>query len=967
MAVPPEILDLVERFHRQVDAYHSGSYNETQTRREFIDPFFKALGWDVDNTSGTPEAYKDVIHEDAIKIGGITKAPDYCFRTSGVRRFFVEAKKPSVNILHDANPAFQLRRYGWSAKLSVSILTDFEDFIVYDCRVAPIKTDTPDLSRILVFHFTEYAEKWEEIESLFSKKAVLEGSLDMYAEKLKTQKGIATVDDAFLREIEDWREKLARNIAVWNPSLSQRDLNFVVQITIDRIVFLRICEDRNIETSARILALTNGSQIYPRLVRLFHEADDRYNSGLFYFKKELGREEIPDELTPSLYIEDDLLKNIIKRLYYPDSPYEFSVIPVEILGQVYERFLGKIIRVDANRNVIIDIKPEIRKAGGVYYTPSHIVNLIVSETVGRLVANKTPQQLRGINAEKKASRGKKSLKSKRNTSFLTIIDPACGSGSFLLAAYQYLLDWYRDWYVNDGTEKHLDRVYQVQGAGWSLTTTERKSILLNHIYGVDIDPQAVEVTKLSLLLKVLEGETDESVTRQLRLFNERALPDLSANIKCGNSLIAADFYDIVQAGFINQETQYRINVFDWDVSFAHIMQSGGFDAVIGNPPWISLTGKFGNDIYTDEEVAYLTNKFKGNTYMPNIYEYFVAQGLGLVKSDGYYSFIVPDRLGYNAQFIALRERILKKGSVLSLIYKAPFPGIVADTLIFVICKVLPNPDHTVSVAEYGRQAIQRKQSDFLSDPKHVFEYFENNQLMGIIEKIAALSHIAPLSHFCESTSGFGGKSQLIQSEKSSPTQIQVYKGDSIGRYELRKEYWFDFKKSNITGRTTDKAKLGASPKILLRKTGNAIIATHDETTTFPEQSLYFLFQQKTDASLKYILGILNSKLLNAYYQARSLTNKKSIAQVKKVDLDLLPIPMVSFSNLLEKEGHDQIVEAVEQILNLQKQLQIVKTNQDRVVIQRQIDGLEKKIDRLVYKIYQLEESEIKIIETITTR
>lgn len=961
MAVPSQILDLVERFHRQVEAYRSGGYNETQTRREFIDPFFKALGWDVDNTSGTSEAYKDVIHEDAIKIGGITKAPDYCFRTAGVRRFFVEAKKPSVNILQDANPAFQLRRYGWSANLPVSILTDFEDFIVYDCRVAPVKTDTPDISRMLVFHFTEYADRWEEIESLFSKKAVLEGSLDKYAEKLKTQKGIVTVDDAFLREIEDWREKLARNIAIWNPSLSQRDLNFVVQITIDRIVFLRICEDRNIETSARILALTNGSEIYPRLVRLFREADDRYNSGLFYFKKELGREEIPDELTPSLYIEDDLLKKIIKRLYYPDSPYEFSVIPVEILGQVYERFLGKIIHVDANRNVIIDVKPEIRKAEGVYYTPSHIVNLIVKETIGGLVADKTPQQLRGVNSEKKVSKGRKFIKSKLNTSFLTIIDPACGSGSFLLAAYQYLLDWYRDWYVNDGVEKYLDRVYQVQGAGWSLTTTERKSILLNHIYGVDIDPQAVEVTKLSLLLKVLEGETDESVTRQLHLFNERALPDLSANIKCGNSLIAANFYDIVQADFINQEIQYRINVFDWDVSFPYIMQSGGFDAVIGNPPWISLTGKFGNNIYTDEEIKYLIDKFKGNTYMPNVYEYFVAQGLELVKSDGYYSFIVPDRLGYNSQFIALRERILKKSSILSLIYKAPFSGIVADTLIFVVRKVLPKPDHTVTVAEYGRQAIHRKQSDFLDDPKHVFEYFEDNQLMGVIKKIATLSYIAPLSHFCESTSGFGGKSQLIQSKKSSSAQIRTYKGDSIGRYEIRKEYWFDFKKENITGRTTDKAKLGASPKILLRKTGSTIIATYDETCTFPEQSLYFLFQQKTDASLKYILGILNSTLLNAYYQAKSLTNKKSIAQVKKVDLDLLPIPVVNFSNPLEKEQHDQMVETVEQILNLQKQLQTVKTNQDRVIIQRQIDGLEKKIDSLVYKIYQIEESEIKII------
>ena len=149
MTAPKEILELIERFDNNREAYRSGTYNETQLRREFVDPFFGILVWDVNNEKGYAEAYKDVIHEDSIKVGGVTKAPDYCFRIGGVRKFFIETKKPSVNLKDDISPAFQLRRYAWSAKLSLSILTDFEELAVYDCRVKPNKTDKASTARIM--------------------------------------------------------------------------------------------------------------------------------------------------------------------------------------------------------------------------------------------------------------------------------------------------------------------------------------------------------------------------------------------------------------------------------------------------------------------------------------------------------------------------------------------------------------------------------------------------------------------------------------------------------------------------------------------------------------------------------------------------------------------------------------------------------------------------------------------------
>ena len=219
MSVRDRIKKLIETFDNNLESYKKGNYNETQVRREFIDPLFEELGWDVANRQGYAEAYKDVIHEDAIKVGGVTKAPDYCFRVGGARKFFLEAKKPSINIQKDIHPAYQLRRYGWSAKLPLSILTDFEELAVYDCRVKPSKTDKASHSRILYLKYTDYENRWEELAGIFSRDAILKGSFDKYVKSNKGKKGTTEVDTAFLNEIENWRELLARNIALRNPNL----------------------------------------------------------------------------------------------------------------------------------------------------------------------------------------------------------------------------------------------------------------------------------------------------------------------------------------------------------------------------------------------------------------------------------------------------------------------------------------------------------------------------------------------------------------------------------------------------------------------------------------------------------------------------------------------------------------------------------------------------------------------------
>ncbi|MBS3739704.1 MAG: type I restriction enzyme HsdR N-terminal domain-containing protein, partial [Psychroflexus sp.] len=383
-------MELINRFDYNKDAYNSGEYNEAQLRQEFLNPLFKELGWDVYNEKGYAERYKEVIHEDSIRIGSATKAPDYCFRVGGARKFFVEAKKPSIDIKKDPSPAYQLRRYAWSAKLPLSILTDFEEFAVYDTRVRPHKNDKSSNSRLMYLSYKDYPNKWDQISSIFSRESILKGSFDKYVESKKKKRGTAEVDDEFLKEIERWRDLLARNIAIRNKNLSTRELNYAVQRTIDRIIFLRICEDRGIEDYGKLMALRNGENVYKRMLTIFQRADERYNSGLFHFHEEKDRADAPDELTPELEIDDKPLKQIIKNVYYPDSPYEFSVLPSDILGHVYEQFLGKVIRLTPSHRARVEYKPEVRKSGGVYYTPEYIVDYIVKNTVGELVKDKTP-------------------------------------------------------------------------------------------------------------------------------------------------------------------------------------------------------------------------------------------------------------------------------------------------------------------------------------------------------------------------------------------------------------------------------------------------------------------------------------------------------------------------------------------------------------------------------------------------
>ena len=371
-----ELQQLIEQFKRNISQYKNRQYDESNTRVDFIDKFFELLGWDVSNKQGKSEQYREVVREDTVTIKGKAKAPDYSFRIGKEQRvFFVEAKKPSINIKEDIAPAHQVRRYGYSAKLPLSILTDFEEFAVYDTRFQPKEKDKASVGRIFYCTYEEYPEQFDYIYNIFSKTAIYKGSFDRYIEESKDKKGTSTVDKDFLNFINEWRMDLAKNIALRNKGLDVFNLNLAVQKIIDRILFLRIAEDKHMEEYRNLKELCDSAVIYNTLDNYFQKANDKYNSGLF---------EKQDWLC-DLQVDNKVLSGIILNLYPNACPYEFSVMPIETLGNIYEQFLGKTIRLTAAHQAKVEDKPEVRKAGGVYYTPQYIVDYIVENTVGEKV------------------------------------------------------------------------------------------------------------------------------------------------------------------------------------------------------------------------------------------------------------------------------------------------------------------------------------------------------------------------------------------------------------------------------------------------------------------------------------------------------------------------------------------------------------------------------------------------------
>ncbi len=607
------VADLVRSFQRNEADYLRATYNETQARTDFITPLLEAFGWDVHNIAGLPYALREVIEEATVEVGEerLAKKPDYALRLARQRKLFVEAKKPSVRIDRDRMPAFQSRRYGYSASMPIVVLTNFHYLAVYDCRPAPFENDEAHVARNLLIRYDEFDARFDEMWPLLSRQSVYSGHFDQIFSVDATRRGAQQFDDFFFDQVRRWRRSLAIDINANTPGLKSAELTYAVQLFLSRIVFLRICEDREIERYETLKRLPSVNTFDALMVEL-QRADAFYDSGLF---------RLLNDARLGIRISDEVLRDVIADLYYPQSPYTFAVVETEVLGEIYEQFLGEVITVSDGAVEVVST-PEVREGGGVVPTPRYVADAIVGRALASVLNGKSPVDL----------------------SNLTGADICCGSGTLLLSFYESMLDYYLSRYLANNRSGYVGRtIYETTVGQWRLTFEEKRRILLTHVRGVDIDANAVEVTRFSLLLKMIEDETAEGLRDFVARNDIPALPSLDATIRCGNSLVSPDEWTSVH-GAMSEVLREKINPFAWAMDFPREMGHGGFDLIFANPPYIRIQNMVA---YSPEEVAFYRahNSPYSTAHQDNFDKYalFIERGLSLLRPGGRLGVIVPNK------------------------------------------------------------------------------------------------------------------------------------------------------------------------------------------------------------------------------------------------------------------------------------------------------------------------------------
>jgi len=631
---------IISAFEKEYSIYKSDKYKEAQLRIDFLNPLLKSFGWDVDNENGKSQFLRDVIQEESIDVQDDNvirkKNPDYTLRINGIRKFFIEAKNVTINLKEDKKAAFQTRRYGWNANLGISIVTNFETLVVYDCRYKPDSNESSSVARYKVFNYKDYVKCFDELYELLSHESISNGFIDDYFSNVA--KEVSTFDDDFLKQIESWRGALAREIIANNKNINNEEINLLIQRLLNRIIFLRICEDREIEKFETLKKIKS----YEELKELFLYSDKKYNSGLFSF--------IEDNFDFKIELNSDLLLNIFSELYYPQSPYDFSVVDSEILSHIYERYLGSKVFIDKNNQVSIIEEPEVIASNGVVPTPKIVVKTILNETLLPLFEEKSLEEIFDIK----------------------IADICCGSGTFLISAYDLILEKLIN-ILKLETNINEKFIYKSSDEVYQLTLNAKNKILTSCLYGVDINPYAVEVTKFSLFLKILEDENYNTIENYLSKYNNSVLPNLDHNIKCGNSLVDEKYYEFNSGILQDDELLFKIKPFCWNKEFPFLIETKGFDAIIGNPPYVRIQNIIK---YSSEEIQYYNSKMSkynvSNSKTFDKYYLFIQRAIELLNDEGVLGYIIPSKFFTIKSGEDLRRYIIESISLYKIIYFGTF-------------------------------------------------------------------------------------------------------------------------------------------------------------------------------------------------------------------------------------------------------------------------------------------------------
>ncbi|MDP4039396.1 MAG: N-6 DNA methylase [Candidatus Pacearchaeota archaeon] len=867
-----EVEKIVKRF-QEIPQNKIDSMPEEDIKFQFIEPLFESLGWKREEISKETRILKG--------------RADYLMRIGNQYKLVVEAKKTSVRLSEEEGK--QAVSYAHHKNIKFAVLTNFKQIKIYHA-LSNIKNIDKNLLKdgkgYLQLDCKDFIEQFDRLW-LLSRESFEKEEINKLLENVD-KRLIKPIDESILTDLLQYREWLSKDLKSKRNYLTEPQIDEVVQILIDRLIFMRSVEDRGLEEEDFLLKKINDVQqgrtdknLWSLLLIQFKIFDKEYNSKLF-------SEGI---LEKEGFFDDKTLMKVIKGLYYGTQDnqerYRFDDLPVDLLGNIYEQYLGVVLR-GTEKRVKLDLLSRKRKKMGIYYTPKYIVDYILDNTLVEYAKNKTLDEILDMK----------------------VIDPACGSGSFLLDAFEELKKIIEERLKNGESSKKWDSFKDFKGR---LTLGQKATILLNCIYGVDLDEKAVELTQLNLLLKILEEETRET--------RRRILPNMKDNIKNGNSLISDSKFD---------------KAFNWQAQFPDVFRNGGFDVVVGNPPYGAELRK--------EDKEYLKKRFKDDR-TKNTASYFIFLGIELLKNNGNISLIVPKQLTYISSWEGTRELILKNNLRFLIDTSEAFEDVELEQVIFGVNK--ENKSSKEIIVGFSNKGI------ILEDKSNI-KFFNNNRFplwitdknSSIFEKV--LNNSVPLREIAKVN--WGGMVAKYMTKTKSSDSISCIRGKEVQRYYFNSEYYIK-KKDIIPSYHVKGEKLifqrivsRYGKKIISNYRNARIVGTYTNDDNYADKTVTLIWDSKIN--LKFLLGILNSKLIN-WFAHRYLWNRSQLT------MEFMYEYARNFPILLPSETQaKKIKELVERIMQFYKE---GKSEQD-------IKNVDYEIDQEVYKLYGLTKEEIKIIE-----
>ena len=798
------------------------------------------------------------------------------------------------------------------------------------------------------------------------------------------QKNQIEIEKKFYNEYRNIRLHIFENMKENNPETDENTLLEKVQKLLDRFLFICFCEDKGLLEKDFFNTILKKGKDFGSIFDIFKvfcnwinlgnpkENISHFNGGLFK----------NDDVLNSLNIDDKVFEELKKI-----SDYDFdSDLNVNILGHIFEQSISDIEELKKSiSGEEFDQKKSKRKKDGIFYTPQYITKYIVENSIKNWLDDKRKElgedDLPKLNekdyifdiAKKNYTKNYRKhiefwqqyREAVRN---IKIIDPACGSGAFLITAFEFLLNY----------NKYLDdKIFDLVGTS-DLFSDRTKEILQNNIFGVDLNKESVEITKLSLWLKTAD--------------KNKTLASLENNIKCGNSLID----DPEIAGNL---------AFNWEKEFPEIFANGGFDIVVGNPPYVLCQPS-----NTNEKTLKFYNNFEVSSYKIDLYHLFFEKGIILSKNNGYISFITPNTYLVNKYNLKLREFILRNTQIKEIInYKnIVFEDANVDVSTIILKKSKYTDENVkilLSSKNENKIVLEKQQNDWLKDDEKIFNLRKEFPIN--FSNCISLKEIAK-TYF--GIQAFDKKSSISQ-KKENEKYLPMIDGANVFRYQFSKyNQYFNFIDDNI--KSGGDYKVYEKERIVIRQIGKTPIIGYCEANILTSNTIYNIFSITDKFNLKYIFTLLNSKLLKKYWEYKYNDNKNLFPKIKGYQLDDLPLVNIP----LEKQ--QPFIEKADKMLSLNRELQDLSQKFQRMVLRKfdleklstklqewylldfsdfikelkrlkvklslsqeseweeyfleekskaiaidsEIKNTDKEIDSMVYRLYDLTDEEIKIIE-----